>query len=93
MLKRQLADSDTRDDPNRLRLVFLASCESAARDTSNAFRGLAPCAGGSAGVPAVVAMQDRVAIGAARAFSGTFYAACSNMAVWIWRATRPAPRC
>ncbi len=71
MLKRQLADGEVQD-PDRLRLVFLASCESATRDTRDAFRGLAPALV-DAGVPAVVAMQDRITITAAREFSGTFY--------------------
>ena len=70
LLKRQLADDD---DPDRLRLIFLASCESATRSTAHAFRGLAPALV-NAGVPAIVAMQDTVSITAARAFSSTFYA-------------------
>ncbi len=79
MLKRQLADGDTQSpdrgaqNSERVRLVFLASCESASRSTADAFRGLAPALV-NAGVPAVVAMQDKVSIMAARAFSRTFYA-------------------
>lgn len=71
MLARQSGDaSDGSDD--RPRLVFLASCDSAKRDTANAFRGLAPMLV-AAGVPAVLAMQDRVPILTARAFTATFY--------------------
>ncbi len=71
MLKRQLADSDP-DDAERLRLVFLASCQTATRDSADAFRGLAPRLV-DAGVPAIVAMQDSISIPAAREFSCTFY--------------------
>ena len=71
MLKRQLADSDP-DGAERLRLVFLASCESAKHDTADAFRGLAPRLV-VAGVPAIVAMQDYVSLTAAREFSRVFY--------------------
>lgn len=56
----------------QLRLVFLAACESATRSPADAFRGLAPSIVRS-GVPAVVAMQDLVAVETARAFSGAFY--------------------
>ncbi len=55
-----------------LRLVFLASCQSATRSPADAFRGLAPRLI-AAGVPAVLAMQDRVPIATARTFAGTFY--------------------
>jgi len=55
-----------------LRLVFLASCQSATRSPADAFRGLAPQLI-AAGVPAVVAMQERVPLETARAFAGTFY--------------------
>jgi len=71
VLKRQLADNAVQNDA-RLRLVFLASCESATRDTADAFRGLAPALV-AADIPAVVAMQDSISISAAREFSGTFY--------------------
>ena len=71
MLARQLADADLlRDD--KLRLVFLASCQTATRSPADAFRGLAPALV-AAGVPAVLAMQDRVPIDTARAFARTFY--------------------
>lgn len=54
-------------------LVFLAACQSATRDTGNTFRGLGPKLV-SVGVPAVMAMQDFVAMETARKFSATFYA-------------------
>ena len=53
-------------------LIFLASCQSATRSPADAFRGLAPSLI-EAGVPAVVAMQDRVTVETARTFSRTFY--------------------
>jgi hypothetical protein len=55
-----------------LRLVFLASCQTATRSPADAFRGFAPQLI-SAGVPAVVAMQDLVPVETARAFATTFY--------------------
>jgi tetratricopeptide (TPR) repeat protein len=55
-----------------LRLVFLASCQTATRSPADAFRGFAPQLI-SAGVPAVVAMQDLVPVETARAFTATFY--------------------
>jgi len=55
------------------RLLFLASCEGARRDTGNAFRGFAPRLVRDAGVPAVVAMQGTILIDAARPFVATFY--------------------
>lgn len=71
MLGRQLADSDLLVD-NRLRLVFLASCQTAKSSPADAFRGLAPQLI-AAGVPAVVAMQDLVPVDTARQFASTFY--------------------
>jgi tetratricopeptide (TPR) repeat protein len=56
----------------QLRLVFLASCQSATRSPADAFRGFAPRLI-AAGVPAVVAMQDLVPAETARAFAATFY--------------------
>ncbi|MBN1876695.1 MAG: CHAT domain-containing protein [Anaerolineae bacterium] len=61
----------------RPRLVFLAACQSAGmsehgRDTTDAFRGLGPKLV-AAGVPAVVAMQDFVALATARQLSMVFY--------------------
>lgn len=55
-----------------LRLVFLASCQTAVRDSAHAFRGFAPRLI-AAGVPAVLAMQDAVPVETAREFAGTFY--------------------
>ncbi len=61
------------------RLVFLAACESAKQPAPEdvesmvkAYRGLGPKLV-SAGVPAVVAMQDRVTLKSARKFSAAFY--------------------
>jgi hypothetical protein len=71
MLARQLAQADLgRDD--KLRLVFLASCQTATRSPADAFRGLAPQLV-AAGVPAVLAMQDMVPIDTAREFARAFY--------------------
>jgi hypothetical protein len=61
MLARQPAQA-------RPRLVFLASCQTATRSTADAFLGLAPKLV-TAGVPAVIAMQDFVAINTARKLS------------------------
>lgn len=55
-----------------LRLVYLSSCESAARSPAEAFRGIAPALI-RAGVPAVLAMQDRIAVDTARVFAAAFY--------------------
>lgn len=71
MLSRQFAAiGPTSED--RLRLVFLAACQSATRNPMDALRGLAPQLV-QAGVPAVVAMQTTVSMEAAAAFSQTFY--------------------
>jgi hypothetical protein len=56
----------------RPHLVFLAACQSAMRSTADAFLGLAPRLV-AAGVPAVVAMQDFVAIKTAHKLSLAFY--------------------
>ena len=56
----------------RPRLVFLAACQSAVRSTADAFAGLGPKLV-AAGVPAVVAMQDFVAVETARKLNTTFY--------------------
>ncbi len=70
MLARQMAgDLDPED---RLRLIFLASCETATRSPADAFRGLAPQLV-AAGVPAVLAMQEKVPVDTSRRFSTTFY--------------------
>ena len=71
MLGRQLADADANAD-DKLRLVYLSSCQTATRSPSDAFRGLAPRLV-AAGVPAVLAMQDLVPVNTAAQFSKTFY--------------------
>ncbi len=58
----------------RPRLVFLTSCQSAARSTHDAFAGLAPKLV-EVGVPAVVAMQDLFSMGSSRTFTRHFYRA------------------
>ena len=71
MLGRQLVDSGAQSD-DKLRLVYLSSCQSATRSPAGAFLGLAPRLI-AAGVPAVLAMQDLVPIKTATEFSRTFY--------------------
>jgi hypothetical protein len=71
MLAHQLFEAGVQDE-NKLRLVFLASCESAKRSSANAYRGLAPQLV-NAGVPAVVAMQEQVGKETAREFARVFY--------------------
>jgi hypothetical protein len=71
LLVRQLAATDVHND-DKLRLVFLASCQTATRSPADAFRGFAPRLI-QAGVPAVLAMQDLVPVATARAFAQTFY--------------------
>jgi formylglycine-generating enzyme required for sulfatase activity len=56
----------------RPHLIFLSSCQSASRDNADAFRGIAPRLV-AAGLPAVVAMQDRVPVETAQAFVRTFF--------------------
>jgi CHAT domain-containing protein len=56
----------------RPHLIFLAACQSAVRSSADAFVGLGPKLV-SAGVPAVIAMQDFVTVDTARKFSGVFY--------------------
>ena len=63
---------DTAHNPDALRLIFLASCQSATGDPTDAFRAFAPRLV-QAGVPAVVAMQDLVPVNTARAFTQAFY--------------------
>ncbi len=53
-------------------MVFLAACQSATRATADAFAGLGPKLV-AAGVPAVVAMQDFLAVETARKLSTVFY--------------------
>lgn len=69
MLSRQLADTQSDD---KLRLVYLSSCQTASRSPADAFRGLAPTLV-AAGVPAVLAMQGFIPIETATEFSGVFY--------------------
>lgn len=71
MLGHLLSEAEIRDD-DRLRLVFLATCQSATRSSVDAFRGLAPKLI-AAGVPSVIAMQDAVRMDTARVFAGAFY--------------------
>jgi hypothetical protein len=73
MLGRQLVDADANAD-DKLRLVYLSSCQTATRSASDAFRGLAPQLV-AAGVPAVLAMQDLVPVNTATEFSRAFYGA------------------
>jgi len=53
-------------------LIFLAVCESATRSTVDAFAGVAPKLV-QAGIPAVVAMQDRVAFTSTHVLAPLFY--------------------
>jgi hypothetical protein len=69
MLARSMA---TAADEGHLRLVYLDSCETAMRDSADAFRGFGPALV-RAGVPAVIAMQDAVAVRTSRKFTSTFY--------------------
>ena len=71
MLGRQLTDAGRQAD-DKLRLVFLSSCETATRSPADAFRGLAPKLIAN-GVPAVLAMQDLVPVETAHDFSRAFY--------------------
>jgi hypothetical protein len=73
MLGRQLIDAGAQAD-DKLRLVYLSSCQTATRSPAEAFRGLAPRLV-AAGVPAVLAMQDLVPIETANEFSRKFYGA------------------
>ena len=54
------------------KFIFLASCQSASRDTADAFRGLAPSLI-KIGVPTVLAMQDFVPVKTAREFTRILY--------------------
>jgi hypothetical protein len=54
------------------RLIFLAACQSASRSMADALMGLGPKLV-TLGVPAVVAMQEKVTVETARQFSATFY--------------------
>ena len=66
MLRRQ------RSQTHPLRLIFLDSCQTATRSTTDAFRGFAPQLV-NVGIPAVLAMQDLIAVKTARTFTHTFY--------------------
>ena len=54
------------------KFVFLASCQTAKRQPDDPFQGFAPALH-RAGVPAVLAMQEKVHIPTSQAFTGTFY--------------------
>ncbi len=58
--------------PASLRLVYLASCETATQSPTDAFAAFAPRLV-RAGVPAVLAMQDLIPVETARAFTQVFY--------------------
>ena len=58
----------------RPRLCFLAACESGARGRTDGFVPLGPALVAEGGIPAVVAMADRVGIVTARQFASHFYA-------------------
>jgi len=60
--------------PTRPRLCFLSACESGARGCTDGFVPLGPALVAGGGVPAVVAMVDRVGIVTARQFASHFYA-------------------
>ena len=71
MLAQQLHDiAAQRED--KLRLVFLSSCQTAVHDSGDGFRSFAPALV-AAGVPAVIAMQDNVPVDTARTFAQVFY--------------------
>jgi hypothetical protein len=55
-----------------LRLVFLAACQTATPSTAQAYLGLGPKLV-MAGLPAVIAMQDKIAIETARKLAQAFY--------------------
>ena len=76
MLSRHLANTGA-NEGDKLRLVFLSSCYSATRGAVDAFQGLAPKLV-MAGVPAVIAMQDKVLVDTARHFSQSFYRELMN---------------
>ncbi|MEM7028675.1 MAG: CHAT domain-containing protein, partial [Chloroflexota bacterium] len=71
MIANHLSDEERPSD-DKLRMVFLASCQTATRSSADPFRGFAPALV-QVGLPAVVAMQDLVPIETAQAFSTTFY--------------------
>jgi hypothetical protein len=59
-------------EQNPLRLIYLSSCQTATRSTADAFRGFAPALV-QAGIPAVLAMQEKVPVDTAQAFARTFF--------------------
>jgi hypothetical protein len=61
-----------RPEQSGVRLVFLASCQTATQSPTDAYAAFAPRLV-RAGVPAVLAMQDRVPVETARAFAQVFY--------------------
>jgi energy-coupling factor transporter ATP-binding protein EcfA2 len=63
----------TLGDPNLPQLVFLVACESAAAGVDEALGGLAARLVREVGLPAVVAMTDRVSVGTALALAESFY--------------------
>jgi hypothetical protein len=67
----RLEPAGAADEPP-LRLIFLASCQTAERDPDDTFGGLAPSLV-AAGVPAVVAMQGQIPVATARELAATFY--------------------
>src|SRR5690606_30471671 len=71
MIERLLGDAD-RDEDAQLRMIFLASCQTATASARDAFSGLAPRLV-AAGVPAVLAMQERIDVKTAQQFSAVFY--------------------
>jgi hypothetical protein len=71
LLNRQLSAGEVANE-HKLRLVFLAACQTATRHTADALRGFAPQLI-QAGVPAVLAMQENIPVETARRFAQTFY--------------------
>jgi hypothetical protein len=71
MLSRHLGEA-TASPAENLRLVFLASCQTAQTSPADTYRGLAQQLV-AAGVPVVLAMQDLVPVVTARQFVETFY--------------------
>ncbi|MBN1486413.1 MAG: CHAT domain-containing protein [Anaerolineae bacterium] len=61
----------------QLRLIYLSACQSATRSATDAFIGIGPQLV-SAGVPAVIAMQDIIAVKTARQLGHTFYERLAN---------------
>lgn len=71
MLARQLNAAAVHND-DKLRLVFLAACQTARASPDENFHGFAPALI-NAGMPAVLAMQNLVSVETARHFARTFY--------------------